>query len=137
MKDRNFSSVPQFVSALEREHITPVFRRSAEGQLFGITYIDHQHKVIFNGSELGKSYSAKAVSERLEQKTFNIGQMKASRLKAEQLTASNQINVHMNLSSPLPILDLLTKPSYDPDLSIPKRRKKRRKGKKQNQEITL
>lgn len=135
-KGQHNLSLDQFVSALEQEPITPVFRRSADGQLFGITYIDHQHKVIFNGSELGKSYSAKAVSERLEQKTLSAIPRERIARKAEK-TMVQKIDENLNPPTPLPLLDLLTKPSYDPDLSIPKRRKKRRKGKKQNQEITL
>lgn len=65
LEGQQLLSMDQLTSELEREHITALFRRSANGQLFGITYIDHRHKAIFNGSELGKSYSARAVSKRL------------------------------------------------------------------------
>lgn len=41
-----------------------VFRRSSEGLLYGITYIDHTTKNVFNGSSLGKEYSAKSIEER-------------------------------------------------------------------------
>ena len=49
---------------LEKEGIQPVLRRSDTGQLYGITYVDHKTKCVFNGSALGKAYSAKGIIER-------------------------------------------------------------------------
>lgn len=49
---------------LEKEGIQPVLRRSDTGQLYGITYVDHTTKCVFNGSTLGKPYSAKGMLER-------------------------------------------------------------------------
>lgn len=54
----------KFAELLEREGIQTVFRRSNEGKLYGITYIDYTTKNVFNGSSLGKEYSAKAIEER-------------------------------------------------------------------------
>lgn len=45
----------ELASLLEKEGIQTVFRRSNEGQLYGITYIDHTTKNVFNGSSLGKT----------------------------------------------------------------------------------
>ncbi|MFI3288505.1 MAG: conjugal transfer protein MobB, partial [Rikenellaceae bacterium] len=42
-----------------------VFRESAEGRLYGVTYIDHTTGATLNGSRLGKNYSANMVMERL------------------------------------------------------------------------
>ncbi|KRD09145.1 relaxase [Flavobacterium sp. Root901] len=49
---------------LRKEGINVVFRKSAGGQLYGITYVDHTSKCVFNGSDLGKSYSAKLIERR-------------------------------------------------------------------------
>jgi hypothetical protein len=49
---------------LKKEGIHTVFRRSAEGLIYGITYVDHKTKSVFNGSSLGKEYSAKGIQER-------------------------------------------------------------------------
>ncbi|WP_349293573.1 relaxase/mobilization nuclease domain-containing protein [Flavobacterium aquiphilum] len=57
-------SINELARLLEKEGIHPVFRRSVEGRLFGITYVDHTTKNVFNGSSLGKQYSAKAIEER-------------------------------------------------------------------------
>ncbi|MFR9543433.1 MAG: conjugal transfer protein MobB [Rikenellaceae bacterium] len=42
-----------------------VFRESAEGRLYGVTYIDHTSGASLNGSRLGKNYAANMVMERL------------------------------------------------------------------------
>ena len=49
---------------LEKEGIYTILRKNAEGLLYGITYVDHTTKNVFNGSSLGKQYSAKAIEER-------------------------------------------------------------------------
>jgi len=43
-----------------------LFRRNAEGNIYGATYIDHINQTVFNGSDLGKDYAAKAILQRLE-----------------------------------------------------------------------
>lgn len=47
-----------------RQGIHILLRQNANGILYGITYVDHQTKCVFNGSALGKAYSAKAIQER-------------------------------------------------------------------------
>jgi len=41
-----------------------VIRRNEAGLVYGITYVDHQSNRVFNGSNLGKAYSANAIKER-------------------------------------------------------------------------
>ncbi|WP_288880185.1 relaxase/mobilization nuclease domain-containing protein [Pedobacter panaciterrae] len=50
-----------FVNALKKQGVAVVFRNNEQGQAYGITFIDHVHKTVFNGSSLGKAYTAKAV----------------------------------------------------------------------------
>lgn len=49
---------------LAGQGITVVKRQNAEGRIYGVTYIDHQTGGVFNGSALGKAYSAKEMLER-------------------------------------------------------------------------
>lgn len=49
--------------ALEGESIHMILRKSNEGQLYGITYVDHKTRSVFNGSNLGKEFSAKGIQE--------------------------------------------------------------------------
>jgi hypothetical protein len=52
---------------LEKNGIHPVIRENSEGLIYGVTYVDHQTKCVFNGSDLGKGYSAKGLQERCSQ----------------------------------------------------------------------
>lgn len=54
----------QMKKQLLQQGIDVVERRNDKGLLYGLTYIDHKSGGIFNGSELGKTYSAKAMQER-------------------------------------------------------------------------
>lgn len=57
-------SLDNLEKALEKEGIKMVFRKNSQGLLYGITYIDHTTKCVFNGSTLGVKYAAKAIQER-------------------------------------------------------------------------
>lgn len=50
---------------LETKGIHLRLRQSTEGHLYGVTFVDHRTHCVFNGSELGKDYSAKTLEERL------------------------------------------------------------------------
>lgn len=63
LKDRKIS-LQGLSNDLQKQGIILSQRRSSEGQLYGITYIDHTTKCVFNGSILGKAYSAKGLLER-------------------------------------------------------------------------
>ncbi|HEX8331022.1 MAG TPA: relaxase, partial [Segetibacter sp.] len=52
------------IKTLEKEGINTVVRQNAEGIIYGVTYVDHQTKCVFNGSTLGKQYSANGILKR-------------------------------------------------------------------------
>lgn len=54
-----------FEYALRKERIRVRFRKNDEGRIYGITFVDNKTRVAFNGSDLGKTYSAKAITGRL------------------------------------------------------------------------
>lgn len=58
-------SLAELAKLLKRERIDLVVRRNEQGRVFGMTYIDHEKKVIFNGSDIDKEYAAKRMIERL------------------------------------------------------------------------
>ena len=70
--DRLFVSkkpaLDELLKQLEKKGIYTSLRRSDAGLIYGITYVDHQTKCVFNGSTLGKQYSAKAIQERCQAK---------------------------------------------------------------------
>lgn len=59
--DQAFSnpvSMQDFQGLLHAQGIQVIFRNNEEGRLYGVTFIDHRSKTVFNGSDLGKAYSA-------------------------------------------------------------------------------
>jgi len=57
-------TLDKIVQALSKEGINVIIRQNENGVIYGLTYVDHQTKCVFNGSDLGKQYSAKAIQER-------------------------------------------------------------------------
>lgn len=57
-------SLQDLIKTLEKDGIAVVLRQNDTGRIYGITYVDHKNKVVFNGSDLGKQYSANAIQER-------------------------------------------------------------------------
>lgn len=49
---------------LQQEKISMILRQNDKGIVYGITFIDHRSKCVFNGSDIGKEYSAKAILEK-------------------------------------------------------------------------
>ncbi|HEU4790390.1 MAG TPA: relaxase, partial [Flavobacterium sp.] len=119
---------------LKKEGIHAVFRRSSQGQLYGITYIDHTTKNVFNGSSLGKQYSAKAIEEHCGLKI--AGEEKRNQIY-EKLPSKESLIDNLQLQKDkltfpdlVKVLDMLMKAEYSSDY-LPqqlknKRRKKRR-----------
>lgn len=52
------------VGQLAKQGVDVVLRQNKEGVIYGITYVDHKTGCVFNGSALGKEYSAKRMLER-------------------------------------------------------------------------
>ena len=55
------ATLQDLIKALEKQGIHVALRQNDTGLMYGITYVDHQTKCVFNGSVLGKQYSAKAI----------------------------------------------------------------------------
>jgi len=64
----NKTTLEGLVNVLQKQGIHTELRTNETGMIYGITYVDHQTKCVFNGSELGKQYSAKGIQDRCLQK---------------------------------------------------------------------
>lgn len=53
----------EFTNKLQEMGISTVIRRNTSGRIYGITFIDHQSKSVWNGSRLGKEFSANAFNQ--------------------------------------------------------------------------
>ena len=68
-----------FARRLKEVDIEVVYRINPEGRLYGITFIDHTCRTVFNGSRLGKAFSANVFNE-----LFNNPDADRERLIPEQ-----------------------------------------------------
>ncbi|WP_316809219.1 relaxase/mobilization nuclease domain-containing protein [Pedobacter agri] len=118
-----------FSSVLRKENIGVIFRKNDTGRIYGVTYVDHNSRCVFNGSDLGKSYSAKALLERFG--TVRLLESKAAsspvpstltKINAEQNHQTIQTAKQTNLME-----TLLQKPDFDPLSRFGNRKKKKKK----------
>lgn len=131
-------SMKNLVTILKQKNIYTVLRQNAEGRLYGITFVDNQNKVVFNGSDLGKGYSAGALQSRLavvNENTLVQDETKGSS-SSSVLLKENDFNKHQDKTISTTtknqnLLDVLlsTKEQYNntPTSLIKKKRKKKRK----------
>lgn len=62
-------SLTEFVVRLKDEKIVTTLRQNATGFVYGITFIDYRTGAVFNGSDLGKGYSAAALQDHITRET--------------------------------------------------------------------
>jgi hypothetical protein len=124
-------SLEQFKKDLKKAEVTVIVRQNREGRIYGLSYIDQINKAVFNGSDLGKSYSAAAIIEAFQYKP--TGNIPASIDKVSQkTTGASQIHNQLFARHPANgLLDELLNP-LDANASLPnqfgpKKKKKRRK----------
>ena len=131
-------SMRQLAIDLEQKQIYTVLRQNADGRLYGITFVDNQNKCVFNGSGLGKGYSAAALQSRLA--IVNNNTLKQDETKTGSSSSSLQKEITRQKQPDITIipiakteslLDVLlsTKEQYDntPNNLLKKRRKKKKK----------
>lgn len=101
------------------------------GKLYGITYIDYTTKNVFNGSSLGKEYSAKAIEERcglnitVEEKSNHMYE----KLPSKELLIEDLQYQKDTLTIPhlVRLLDLITRAEYSSDYITKQFKEKKKK----------
>jgi hypothetical protein len=83
-------SLESLVNALKKESIQTVLRQNKEGVIYGITYIDHRTKSVFNGSALGKQYSANGLQERCSAVSSPVAAIKDTKGAGEEKIQSEK-----------------------------------------------
>ncbi|MDB5014207.1 MAG: Relaxase/mobilization nuclease family protein [Daejeonella sp.] len=71
-----------FERKLQEKGVKVLFRQNEDGRVYGVTYADFHSKSVFNGSALGKNYSAKAIMEGF------IGEAKSNQKFISEKTGS-------------------------------------------------
>jgi hypothetical protein len=130
---------------LKKQGIDVVLRQNKQDLIYGITYVDHQTKCVFNGSALGKPYSAKAVQERClpdspgglklnEHSTQKqVGaQPQATNSSPETTMDQNKLQPTSPTKEHENILDALVQPEYTSSFMPYQLKRKKRKRKRKN-----
>lgn len=131
-------NLQELIKALEKEGINTVLRKNGNGLIYGITYVDHRTKCVFNGSSLGKQYSANAIQERC--KLINPETLRAAIQTSDKGKVSDSISYNHQHNSEHPstnpeitdLLENLLQPEHALSF-IPHQLKK--KGKKKKRKI--
>lgn len=58
------STFQAWLDELRKENIRVVVRRNEQGIIYGLTYVDFKTRSVLNGSDLGKTYSAQAITQQ-------------------------------------------------------------------------
>ncbi|MNQ97588.1 hypothetical protein D3C85_1132440 [compost metagenome] len=128
----------ELTKALEKQGINIVLRTNTEGMLYGITYVDHTTKCVFNGSSLGKEYSAKAIQERCGTIASDSAVLLSGKIpdfknnSVATLTNENQDQPIPN-NAVTQLIDALIQTEYVGDY-LPNPLKKRRRKRKRNRQ---
>lgn len=131
-------SFPDFIIRLSKRGIDFVPRINEQGMLYGITFVDHKTKSVFNGSDLGKEYSAAVFREKLrelrlkellDQQARDNASNYPKRIKESD--TSNEKNQQHSSSKLHELLNLVFKTESDyssvpQDLTQKRKKKKRR-----------
>ncbi|MFP5436451.1 MAG: hypothetical protein ACLGH8_01540 [Bacteroidia bacterium] len=121
--------LPQLVKALEKEGIDTVIRKNVDGLVYGITFVDHKNHCVFNGSSIGKEYSAKGLQDKCVanqiKMTFEGEKVAFSKQELIEILEDNKDLLHFN---ELPkFMDLLMKAENDYEYVAKEFKSQRRK----------
>lgn len=61
-----------FVEYLNNKGIDIIFRENETGRIYGVTFVDHNSKEVYNGSRLGKDFSANNFNKLFNEKDFTF-----------------------------------------------------------------
>lgn len=119
--------------ALKKEGIDIVIIQNEHGRIYGVTFIDHIHKSVFKGSDLGKNYSANAFTERIgtadQLKSYLLPSTKQyTYLKSEHKAPSVQKNPAQSANDLIDILLQKNENDFMPTFARKRRKKKRNQG---------
>ncbi|MDP4201124.1 MAG: conjugal transfer protein MobB [Bacteroidota bacterium] len=130
------NTMDEFQPSLEKQHVSALFRINGEGRIYGVTFIDHDQKAVFNGSRLGKEFSANVFNELFGQQHLDTPkqepQVKVNRQEPDSMESYSRSNKE-DENEIAGILSMLTPEVYGTDpqeeaFARKMRRKKRRNG---------
>lgn len=126
-------SLSELATHLALDNIYTVIRQNSEGRVYGITFIDNQTKCVFNGSDLGKQYSAQRLIDRLNQiQTDKPLKVPSFPVKEESFKTQPEISeAQTEAAEQWDLIRELTSPRMDHSpVPYELRKRKRKKGKR-------
>jgi hypothetical protein len=126
-------TLEEFTRALEKENINTLLRQNEQGIIYGITYVDHHTKCVFNGSDLGKQYSAAGIQQRCLHQRQAQGETQGLKQGPQEETSSSQYNsikesVHNLLQPIASVMQPTEDRSYVPSQFKNNKKPRRRQG---------
>ncbi|WP_259069484.1 relaxase/mobilization nuclease domain-containing protein [Mucilaginibacter sp. X4EP1] len=124
-----------FIEELQKQQLNITFHQNVQGQTYGATFVDNKNKTVFKGSDLGKNYTAKSITERLSSQDKKIKPEKKTYLKPKpqgnHLSKSGTAKTYIKPPDTTDYLKIaLTKgrPDGGPPPTPPKKKKKKIRG---------
>lgn len=118
----------ELVRMLEKERIGVVFRENEAGRIYGVTFIDHDRREVFNGSRMGKEFSANVFNE-LFRRWEGIPEKERREHTDRELWQNHRHKMEnpSALEQAADILSMETNPAVDYEEEAFRRRMKRKK----------
>lgn len=131
-----------FITEMAKQNINIAFRQNESGFIYGVTFIDNKNKTVFNGSDLGKTYSVKALTTRFENSDKLVKPELKTYLKPVQQTdylkKDQSVKTYLKPLEPTNYLKgLLSKTTTDFASGMPFKKKKKKKGQVQEHSQSL
>ena len=101
------SDETDFKKQLIKQGINTVVRRNNEGRIYGITFIDHESKTVWNGSQLGKNLSANVFNDWWSEQNTE----KRNTVSHDKIPVVNKDNPVSENEKPHELFDFLTRDS--------------------------
>lgn len=112
------------------KNIDVVFRENERGRIYGVTFIDHNRREVFNGSRMGKEFSANVFNDYF-QWLENIPEKERGGHSATELRQHHRHESGSTLELAAGILSMETNPrDYEEEAFARRMKKKKKTGRK-------
>lgn len=127
LKSNKRLTLPDFDRMLSSQGIYLVLRIAKDGRVFGMTFVDNHHKVVFNGSDLGKEFTAKRILDSLDNRQHILP---VTANEKHNTDSDNAIPATAGVATEL-MHELMDPEQYLSAQQVPPVRRKRKKRKQQ------
>lgn len=119
----------EFCRLLDEQHIGVLFRGNEAGRIYGVTFIDHNAREVYNGSRLGKEFSANIFERLFHGQEVALPKIEQSDNTPKQSAATDMVSA-IEQAFGLFSFDAVDIPEDDPEEEAFARRMRRQTKKK-------